>query len=155
MHRRCPFLISASVSVGARPQAEWGGELGFACMCPTLSEESPFQGQQAALHVSACCMDPVQLSSVTQSCPTLVTPWAAACQASLSITNSWSLLKLMSIELVMPSNPLILCSPLLLLPSIFPSIRVFSDESVLCCISWPKYWSFSKRVPEKHLLLLY
>jgi len=66
----------------------------------------------------------------------------AACQASLSITNSWSLLKLMSIELVMPSNHLILCFPLLLPPSIFPSIRVFSSESVLC-IRWPKYWSFS------------
>ena len=60
-----------------------------------------------------------------------VTPWTAACQASLSITNSWSSLKLISIELVMPSNHLILCHPLLLLPSIFPSIRVFSDESVL------------------------
>jgi len=65
------------------------------------------------------------------------TPWTAACQASLSITNSQSLLKLMSIELVMPSNHLILCCPLLLLPSIFPSIRVFSNESVLC-IGWPK-----------------
>ena len=71
-----------------------------------------------------------------------VTPWTAACQASLSITNSQSLLKFMSIELVMPSNHLILCCPLLLLPSIFPSIGVFSNESVLC-ISWPKYWSFS------------
>ena len=71
-----------------------------------------------------------------------VTPWTAACQASLSITNSWSLLKLMSIELVMPSNCLILCHPLLLLPSIFPSIGVFSNESVLLK-RWPKYWSFS------------
>ena len=70
------------------------------------------------------------------------TPWTAACQASLSITNSWSLPKLMSIETVMPSNHLILCRPLLLLPSVFPSIRVFSTESV-CHISWPKYWSFS------------
>ena len=70
------------------------------------------------------------------------TPWTAACQASLSITNSQSPPKLMSIELVMPSNHLILCPPLLLLPSIFPSIRVFSNESVLC-IRWPKYWSFS------------
>ena len=71
-----------------------------------------------------------------------VTLWTAACQASLSITNSWSLLKLMSIESVMPSNHLILCRPLLLSPSIFPSIRVFSNESALC-IRWPKYWSFS------------
>ena len=69
-------------------------------------------------------------------------PWNAAGQASLSITNSWSLLKLKSIESVMPSNHLILCRPLLLLLSIFPSIRVFSNESVLC-IRWPKYWSFS------------
>ena len=71
-----------------------------------------------------------------------VTSWTAARQASLSITNSWSLLKLMSIESVMPSNHLILCCPLLLLPSIFPSIRVFSNESALH-IRWPKYWSFS------------
>ena len=70
------------------------------------------------------------------------TPWTAACQASLSITNSRSLLKLMSIESVMPSNHFILCRPLLLLPSICPSIRVFSNESALC-IRWPKYWSFS------------
>ena len=71
-----------------------------------------------------------------------VTPWTAACQASLSITNFQSLLKLMSIESVMPSNHLILFHPLLLPPSIFPSIRVFSNESVIC-IRWPKYWSFS------------
>ena len=70
-----------------------------------------------------------------------VTPWTAAHQASLSITNSRSLLKLMSIKLVMPSNHLILCCSLLLLPSIFPSIRVFSNESVLP-IRWQKYWSF-------------
>ena len=69
------------------------------------------------------------------------TPWTAACQASLPITNSQTLLKLMSIELVMPSNHLILCHPLLL-PSFVLSIRIFSDESVLC-IRWPKYWSFS------------
>ena len=71
-----------------------------------------------------------------------VTPWTAAHQASLSITNSQRLLKLMSIESVMPSNHIIHCGPLLLPPSIFPSIRVFSDESVLH-IRWPKYWSFS------------
>ena len=71
-----------------------------------------------------------------------VTPWTAVCQTSLSITNSQSLLKLMSIESVRPSNPLILCRPLLLLPSIFPHIRAFSNESVLR-IRRPKYWSFS------------
>ena len=74
--------------------------------------------------------------------PVFVTPWNAACQASLSISNSWSLFKLMSIESVMPSNHLILHCPLLLPLSIFPSIRVFSNESVLY-IRWPKYWSFS------------
>ena len=83
-----------------------------------------------------------QSSSVAQSCPTLCDPWTAAHQASLSITNSQSLLKRMSIELVMPSNHLILCCRLLLQPSIFPSIRVFSHESVLH-IRWPKYQSFS------------
>ena len=70
------------------------------------------------------------------------TPWTTAGQTSLFVTNFWNLLKLVSIELVMPSNHLILCHPLLLLPSIFPSIRVFSIESALC-IRWPKYWSFS------------
>ena len=81
----------------------------------------------------------VQLVSHVQL---FATPWTATCQASLPITNSQSLLKLMSIKLVMPSNHLILCRPLLLLPSILPSIRVFFNESVLP-IRWPKYWSFS------------
>ena len=71
-----------------------------------------------------------------------VTPWTAAHQASISISNSWSLFKLMSIESVMPSNHLILCCPLLLWPSIFHSIRIYANESVLC-IRWPRYWSFS------------
>ena len=83
-----------------------------------------------------------QFSSVTQPCPTLCNSWTAARQASLSITNSQGLLRPMSIESVMPSSHLILCCPLLLLTSIFPSIRVFSNESVLC-IRWPKLWSFS------------
>ena len=82
------------------------------------------------------------VSSVAQLCPDSAIPWTAALQASLSITNSQSLLKLMSIELVMPSNHLILYRPLLPLPSIFPSIRVFPNESILP-IRWPKYWSFS------------
>ena len=84
-------------------------------------------------------MSSVQSLSCVQP---FVTPWTEAHQASLSITNSRSLLRLMSIETVMPSNHLILCSPLLLPPSVFPSIRVFSNESVLH-IRWPKYWSFS------------
>ena len=85
---------------------------------------------------SCCCY-----CSLAKSCLTLCDPWTAACQASLSFTVSQSLLKLMSIELMMPSNHLILCCPLLL-PSVFSSIRVFSSESVLC-IKWPNYWSFS------------
>ena len=76
-------------------------------------------------------------------------PWTAARQASLSITISWSLLRLMSIELVMPSNHLILCRPLLLMPSIFPSIKVFSNKSVLL-IRWPKYWSFSFHISSSN-----
>ena len=93
---------------------------------------------------SSWSRDWTQVSSVQSlSCVQLfATPWIAACQASLSITNSRSSLKLMSIRLVMPSSHLILCHPLLLLPSIFPSIRVFSNKSTLR-MRWPKYWSFS------------
>jgi len=91
-------------------------------------------------HHSTCKISSVQFSHSVVS--DSLRPWTAARQASLSITNSWSLLKLMSIALVMPSNHLILCRPLLLPPSIFPSIRIFSNESVLH-IRWPKYWSFS------------
>ena len=94
-------------------------------------------------HRSTWCMN--QFSSVAQSCPTLSNPWTTACQASLSITNSQGSLKFMSIESVMPSSHLVLCHPLLLLPSIFPSIRVFSNESAVC-IRWPKYWSFSLNI---------
>ena len=95
-----------------------------------------------------CALSPIfteipQYTSVAQSCLTLRnTSWTAAHQASQSITNSQSLLKLVSIELVMPSHRLILCRPLLPLPPIFPITGVFSNESVLC-IRWPKYWSFS------------
>ena len=84
----------------------------------------------------------VQFSSVAQSCLTLCDPWITAHQASLSITNSQSSPKLMSIELVMPYSHLILCHSILLLPLIPPSIRVFSNEST-ACMRWPKYWSFS------------
>ena len=86
----------------------------------------------------------VQFSSVTKSCPTLCDPMNPARQASLSISNSRSSLKLMSIELVMPSSHLILCHPLLLLPPIPPSIRVFSNGSTLC-MRWSKYWSFRSK----------
>ena len=90
------------------------------------------------------CANSLQFSSVQSLSHVrlFTTPWTTACQASLSITNSQSLPKLMSIESVMPSNHLILCRPLLFLPSIFPIIRVFFNESALH-IRWPKYWSFS------------
>ena len=99
-------------------------------------------------------MDSVQFSSVQSLSHVrlFATPWIAAHQASLSITNSWSSPKLMSIELVMPSSHLILCCPLLLLPPIPPSIRVFSNESTLG-MRWPKYWSCSfSIIPPKEIL---
>ena len=95
--------------------------------------------------IFSMCLYSITSSSPVQSLSRVrlfATPWTAACQASLSITNSWSLLKLMSIVLVMPSSHLILCHPLLLLPSVFPSIWVFSNESILRS-RWSKYWSFS------------
>ena len=95
-----------------------------------------------SLKLANTSISSVQFNSVTQLCLTLCDPMDCNMQASLSFTNPWSLRKLMSIELVMPSNHLILCRPLLLPPSIFPIIRVFSNESALC-IRWPKYWSFS------------
>ena len=111
-----------------------------------LQEFSSILDQSEADIMSPSCIgttrnvpSSVQLLSHVQL---FVTPWPAAHQASLSITNSWSLLKLMSFRSVMPSNHLILCRPLLLPPSIFPSIRVFPNESVRP-IRWPKYWSFS------------
>ena len=111
-------------------------------MTCTFSKNIRLEGNILINILASCITIKYQFSSVAQSCPTLLTPWTAACQASLSITNSRSLLKLMFIESVMPSNHLILCRLLLLLPSIFPSIRVFSNESVLR-IRWLKYWSFS------------
>ena len=89
------------------------------------------------IYICCCCF-----CAVAKLCPTLCDPWTAACQASLSFTISQSLLKLISLESVMPSNHLILCHLLLLLPSVFPSIRVFSSELALC-IRWSKHWSSS------------
>ena len=103
---------------------------------------------QLYVHISPLPLGPLSHPSQFSSVQSLshvqlfATPWTAACQASLSIANSQNLLKLVSIESVMPSNHLILCHPLLLLPSIFPSIRVFPNESVLP-VRWWKYWSFS------------
>ena len=95
-------------------------------------------------YISSNCRIHILLSSVQllSHVQLFATSWTAGCQVSLSIINSWSLLKLMSFESVMLSNNLILCGPLLLLLSVFPSIRVFSNESVLC-IRWPNYWRFS------------
>ena len=109
----------------------------------------------AVLQASATDWSHVQFSSVQSFSPVwlFVTPWITALQASLSITNSRSLLKLMPIESVMPSSHLILCRPLLLLPSIFPSITVFTSESTLC-IRWPKYWSFSFSSSPSHVSLI-
>ena len=102
----------------------------------------PFDSYQYYMNYISICIMHIQFSSVTQPCPTLCNTRTAVCQVSESIINSQSLLKLLSTELVTPSNHLILWRPLLLLPSVFPSIRVISNESVLCN-RWPKYWSFS------------
>ena len=118
------FILLPSPS----PHGEFGSSLHL--VVRALTQVSRLQG---SFYISVQSLSYVQLFG---------TPWIAAHQASLSITNSWSLLKLKSIESVMPSNHLILCCPLLLLLSIFPSIRVFSKKSVLP-IRWPKYWSFS------------
>ena len=107
----------------------------------TVRKQNETKNPKCALGRADDFQTHIQFSSVTHLCPS-VTPWTAAHQASPSITNSQSLPKLMSIDSVMPSNHLILCHPLLLLPSVFPSIRVFSNESALH-IRWPKYWSFS------------
>ena len=110
--------------------------------------------ETARKHVSVNLGTGALFSTVQFSCVWIfVTPWTTACQASLFIASSWNLLKLMSIESVMPSNYLILCRPLLLLSSIFPSITVFSNESVLR-IRWPKYWSFSISPSNVHAGLI-
>ena len=121
-----------------------GRELSFGQKSALLSRLPASKIKLIFLSTSLACFSSVQFSSfhLLSRVRLFATPLTTACQASLSIINSWSLPKLMSIESVMPSSYLILCCPLLLLPSIFPSIRVFSDESALC-IRWPKYWSFN------------
>ena len=116
----------------------------FAMSSLPLIPSDVFFSSDTVVDISRCLSCSVQFSSVQSLSHVwlFVPPWTAAHQASLSTTNSRSLLKLMSIELVMPSSHLILCCHLPLLPSIFPSIRVFSNQSVLH-IRWPKYWSFS------------
>ena len=130
------FSFPSPCSLKARntPNKEGNHPLPTSTRSPKAFLSGPFPPE------TQCLFSSLQFSHLVKS--DSVTPWSAARQASLSITNSRSLLKLMSIESVMPSNHLILCCPLLLLTSIFPIISVFSDESVLC-ISWPKYWSFS------------
>ena len=107
-----------------------------------VQQRRPSEAKKTEQSLKCKTLCVVQVSSVAQSCPTLCDPMNCSTPGPLSITNSRSSPKLMCIELVMPSNHLILCCPLLLLPSILPSIRVFSNESALC-IRWPKYWSFS------------
>ena len=128
---------------GHIPKSRWlyNTSTGVAAYVSVAKEKTLFIG---VLEKNIHSTSMAQFSSVQSlSCVWLFeTPWTTAHQASLSITNSWSLPKLMSIELVMPSNHLIHCRSLLLLPSIFPSIRVFSNESALR-MRWPKYWSFS------------
>ena len=114
---------------------EWG-----AFPFPRELPDPGFEPGSPTLQADALPSEPH--SSVAQSCPTLCDPMNCRHQASLSITNSRSVLKLMSIELVMPSSHLIFCCPLLFPPSVFPSVQVFSNESVLH-IKWPRYWSFS------------
>ena len=126
----------ATKLVSVRVWLPWVSQFGSGARSPTKHDHFP-------MCPSCCAKHHAYILSIQFSCVRLfATLWIANCQASLSITNSWSLLKLMSIVLVMPSNHLILCHPLLLLSSIFPSIRIFSNESVLR-IRWPKYWSFS------------
>ena len=125
VHRQAP---------GGKPTASASPQRPLQTFQRQLSPGFAVSSSQAFVQFSS-----VQLLSHVQL---FATPWTAAHQASLSITNSWSLLKLMSIKLVMPSNHFILCHPLLLPPSIFPSIRVFFNKSVLH-IRWPKNWSFS------------
>ena len=128
------------------PKLPWGPEAlalnRFNVCRSTCPAGGRWRVNQCDLLTSALQVGPELLQFSCSAVSDSVTPWTAARQASLSITNSRSLLTLMSIESVMPSNHLILCCPLLLPPSIFPSIRVFSNESVLR-IRWPKYWSFS------------
>ena len=131
-HTRMIPTAKCTVELGPRPCSLWRAA------CPSALPPS-------SCSVSCLLRTPTQASAVVQSLSRVqlfAAPWTAARQASLSITNSQSLLKLMSIESVMPSNHLILCRPLFLLPSVFPSIRVFSSEPALH-IRWPKDWSFS------------
>ena len=147
-----PLICTLPVVVGAAAEASgsmaitsfiyWYGKCYSLPIAPPLGHKSDQHLGGILWPILSHGTRPVSSVQSLSHVRLFATPWTASCQASLSITNSQSLLKLMFIKLVMPSNHLILCHPLLLLLSIFPSIRVFSNESVLC-IRWPKYWSFS------------
>ena len=157
--RKPGFLVLHHLPELAQTHVHWVSDA-IQPSCPLLSPSPPafYLSQHQSLLQWVCSLHQVaevlELQLQHQSFQWIISvqsfsrarlfaiPWTAARQASLCITNSWSLLKLMSIESVMPSNHIILCCPLLLLPSIFPQIRVFSNESVLR-IRWPKFWSFS------------
>ena len=132
----CFFIAAAHDNFSEQPKSQFYRHLG--CI-PGLLE---YTHQQVLKLHSLTTLPGLECCSGPQMCPTLWHPWMAARQTPLSFTISWSLFKLRSIESVMPSNHLNLCHPLLLLPPIFPSIRVFSNESVLQ-IRWPKYWSLN------------
>ena len=138
---KCRDRVSEDTDVGTR-KGELSAEGQDKALRHTKNTDDYFQALKANGNSPAVLSASFRFCSVIQSVWLFVTPWTAAHQASLSITSSQNLHKLMSIESVMPSNYLILCCPLLLLPSILPSIRVFINESVLH-IRWPKYWSFS------------
>ena len=138
---KCRDRVSEDTDAGTR-KGELSAEGQDKALRHTKNTDDYFQALKANGNSPAVLSASFRFSSVIQSVWLFVTPWTAAHQASLSITNSQNLLKLMSIESVMPSNHLILCCPLLLLPSILPSIRVFINESILH-IRWRKYWSFS------------
>ena len=141
-----PFMRGSGYTEAAPTGTFSNSRSGFLNSSPRAPEASSFSISSGVKTLrSHMTILPLLQLSVQSSCSAVsdsATMWTAACQASLSIINSWNFLRLMSIESVMPSNHLILCCPLLLLPSIFPSIRVSSKESVLP-IRWPNYWSFS------------
>ena len=141
------FQFSPIVHLAQQIQPEAGGEVICSWFCCSFTSLVMVPGVHSLSFSTFICRKNYQFKECSVQCSLccvwlFATPWTAACQASLSISNSRSPLKLMSIELVMPSNHLILCRPLLFLPSIFPIIRVLSNELTLW-IRWPKYWSFS------------
>ena len=145
--------FNESLQTGQGDTTAWPGSL-LPNLLPDLHYQECSTRHHQHTHITRLFLQFSSVQSLSHV-QLFATPWTTACPASLSNTNSWNLPKPMSIESVMPSNHLILCRPLLLLPSIFPSIRIFSNESALC-IRWPKYWSLSFNISSsnKHLGLI-